>query len=197
MRAGATYYSDEYALVDDAGRVLPYPRALSLRRARGAVRVRPERLGKVGRAPLPVGLVVVCRFAARTKLAPLSPGRALLAILKQTVAARAQAATAMERLSRIVTTAPVVAGTRGEARDFARALLDGTHLDTSLDRWTTARSDGGGGRSPRATSATPTLKRRTSPSRSTFAIASRPVPITRLDSRQAEIALMTTVAYAA
>src|SRR5262249_8893593 len=45
------------------------------------------------------------------------------------VAARAWAGMAMQRLSRIVTTAPVVAGTRGEARDFARALLDGTHLD--------------------------------------------------------------------
>lgn len=132
VRAGASYYSDEYALVDAEGRLWPYPRALSLRRARGPVRVRPERLGRVGRGPLPVGLVVLCRFAARTRrtnLAPLSPGRALLAILKQTVAARAQAATAMERLSRIVTTAPVVAGTRGEARALARALLDGTYLD--------------------------------------------------------------------
>ena len=129
VRAGATYYSDEYALVDGDGRVWPYPRPLSLRRARGPVRVRPERLGRVGRGPLPVGLVVLCRFAARTKLGPLSPGRALLALLKQTVAARAQAATAMERLSRIVTTAPVAAGTRGEAGEFARALLGGTHLD--------------------------------------------------------------------
>ncbi len=53
-------------------------------------------------------------------------------MLKQTVAARAQAATAIERLSRIVSTAPVVSGTRGEAREFARALLDGTHLDVPL-----------------------------------------------------------------
>src|SRR6185312_3555780 len=66
VRAGATYYSDEYALVDGDGRVWPYPRPLSLRRARGPVRVRPERLGRVGRGPLPVGLVVLCRFAART-----------------------------------------------------------------------------------------------------------------------------------
>ena len=131
VRAGATYYSDEYALVDGDGRVWPYPRALSLRRARGAVRVAPSRLGRVGRAPLPVGLVLLCRFRGRTRLAALSPGRALLAILKQTVAARAQAATAMERLSRIVTTAPVVSGTRGEARELARALLAGTHLDLS------------------------------------------------------------------
>jgi hypothetical protein len=129
VRAGATYYSDEYALIDGDGRVRPYPRALSLRRARGAVRVRPETLGRVGRAPLPVGVVVLCRFGAQTRLTTLSPGRAVLALLKQTVAARAQAAKAMARLARIATTAPVVAGTRGEARPFARALLAGTHLD--------------------------------------------------------------------
>jgi hypothetical protein len=131
VRAGATYYSDEYALVDAGGRVHPYPRALSLRRARGPVRVKPERLGRVGRAPLPVGAVVLCRFGARTRLEPMSPGRAVLALLQQTVAARAQAATAMARLARIASTAPVVAGTRGEARDFARALLAGTPLDHS------------------------------------------------------------------
>ena len=129
VRAGATYYSDEYALLDGDGRVRPYPRALSLRRAGGAVRVAPARLGKVGRAPLPVGLVALVRYRGRTALQTLSPGRAVLAMLKQTVAARAQAATAIERLSRIVSTAPVVSGTRGEAREFARALLDGTHLD--------------------------------------------------------------------
>jgi hypothetical protein len=127
VRAGATYYSDEYALVTADGRVLPYPRDLSLRRARGPVRVDPRRLGRVGRAPLPVGLVVLCRYGNRTALEPLSPGRAVLALLKQTVAARAQAATAMERLARIAMSAPVVAGTRGEARPFARELLAGRH----------------------------------------------------------------------
>jgi hypothetical protein len=68
---------------------------------------------------------VLCRFGARERLATLTPGRALMALLKQTVAARAQAATALERLGRIATTAPVLAGTRNEARAFARALLTG------------------------------------------------------------------------
>jgi hypothetical protein len=33
----------------------------------------------------------------------------------------------MERLARVAMSAPVVAGTRGEARPFARALLAGRH----------------------------------------------------------------------
>ena len=31
IRAGATYYSDEYAVLDARGRVHPYPRALGMR----------------------------------------------------------------------------------------------------------------------------------------------------------------------
>src|SRR5215831_2410197 len=31
LRAGATYYSDEYAVIDDQGKVLPYPRDLRIR----------------------------------------------------------------------------------------------------------------------------------------------------------------------
>ena len=66
VRAGATYYSDEYALIGADGRVRPYARDLSLRRARGPVRVDPKRLGRVGRTALPVGLVVLCRYGKRT-----------------------------------------------------------------------------------------------------------------------------------
>ena len=35
VRAGATYYSDEYAVVDEQGRVHPYPRDLQMRDAGG------------------------------------------------------------------------------------------------------------------------------------------------------------------
>src|SRR5262249_26128145 len=34
VRAGATYYSDEYAVLDSRGRVHPYPKPISLRQAR-------------------------------------------------------------------------------------------------------------------------------------------------------------------
>ena len=38
VTSGATYYSDEYAVLDEQGRVLPYPRAMSLRRPQRAPR---------------------------------------------------------------------------------------------------------------------------------------------------------------
>ena len=61
VRAGATYYSDEYAIFDSLGRVHPYPKPLSLR---GEPDGRAERHpiegwgGRRGTKPLRVGLVV-------------------------------------------------------------------------------------------------------------------------------------------
>src|SRR4030088_2057564 len=60
IRAGATYYSDEYAVLDGRGRVHPYPRALGMRSANSseAKKVRAEEIGAiVGSKPLRVGLV--------------------------------------------------------------------------------------------------------------------------------------------
>src|SRR5437667_10027272 len=59
VRAGATYYSDEYAVFDAQGRVHPYPRPLALRDESGEQtrRCSPEALGgRSGSRPLPVGL---------------------------------------------------------------------------------------------------------------------------------------------
>jgi hypothetical protein len=46
LRAGATYYSDEYAVLDEQGRVWPYPRRLALRRPKAPPRrCPPEEFG--------------------------------------------------------------------------------------------------------------------------------------------------------
>src|SRR5438132_4828235 len=61
IRAGATYYSDEYAVLDERGRVHPYPRPLGMRSAESInpKRVLPEEIGaEVGSKPLRVGLVI-------------------------------------------------------------------------------------------------------------------------------------------
>src|SRR5256714_4520892 len=57
IRAGASYYSDEYAVLDERGRVHPYPRALGMRLpASGqSQKVRAEEVGAiVGSKPLRV-----------------------------------------------------------------------------------------------------------------------------------------------
>jgi hypothetical protein len=105
LKAGAVYYSDEYAVFDRDGRVHPYARPLRIRTAREKVEVEcaPETLRAVqGIDSLPLGLVVVTQYCAGAEWRPrvLSPGRALLALLANTVSVRRQPEFALATLQR-------------------------------------------------------------------------------------------------
>jgi hypothetical protein len=128
LRAGATYYSDEYAVLDDRGRVHPYAKPLSLRdREDGkATPYRVEALGgRVGKQPLPIGLVIMSHYRPGVSWRPrlLSPGQGALALLQHTVSARRQPATALAMLQKVVRQARVLTGGRGEAEIVAPAIL--------------------------------------------------------------------------
>jgi hypothetical protein len=129
LRAGATYYSDEYAVFDAQGRVHPYARPLSLR-TQGSVRPlrrRAEALGgRTGRRPLPVGLIALTGFRPHGRWRPrtLTPGRAVLELLTHTVSVRRQPDVAMTRLQRVAEQTRTVKGIRGEADEMAAALLE-------------------------------------------------------------------------
>ena len=78
VRAGATYYSDEYAVLDARGRVHPFSVPLSLRDGpNGEVRKRQAEAlgGRPGVAPLPVGLVAITKYQPGGPLA-ISPALA-------------------------------------------------------------------------------------------------------------------------
>jgi hypothetical protein len=129
IQAGATYYSDEYAVLDSRGRVHPYARMLGLREPNAAIskRVRAEDLGaRVGVKPLRVGLVVSTKFHAGAHWRPrqLSRGQAMLELLANTVSARTQPEIAMPVLRRSLERARTLKGRRGEAAEVAHALLD-------------------------------------------------------------------------
>ena len=129
LQAGATYYSDEYAVFDAHGRVHPYPTLLSIRQGSDERprKCPPEALGgRPGVKPLPVGLVVVCEYrpAARWQPRVLSPGRAMLALLANTVAARRQPHVALATLQQVVCHATILQGRRGEAAAMAAAILE-------------------------------------------------------------------------
>ena len=53
VEAGATYYSDEYAVLDDAGLVHPYPRPLSIRGSDGSPVASGARVPPAGSPPPP------------------------------------------------------------------------------------------------------------------------------------------------
>jgi len=128
VRAGATYYSDEYAVLDGRGRVHPFPAPLSLRgdSRGGGRRVPPDALGTGGHLPpLPVGLVVASPYVegGRVRLRRASPGEGALALLSNCVPARRRPAEALAALFKVVRNAPVLRGTRGEADEAAHHLL--------------------------------------------------------------------------
>lgn len=129
VRAGATYYSDEYAVLDARGRVHPYPRPLRLRRAgRPPRRVDPVTGlgGRTGRGPLPVGLVVVCRYRAGARWRPrrLGAGPGALALLNNAVGARHAPARTLSAIGEVAKRARFLAGARGEAAAAARVILE-------------------------------------------------------------------------
>jgi len=135
IKAGATYYSDEYAVFDSEGFVHPYPRRLSIRQDIGQRTKRysaAELGGSISKEPLPVGMVVHAQYESGTQWHPakMSPGQAVLALLDNTVVARLRPEFALAILSRAVTHSCNLTGKRGEAELVVRKLL--VQLETSF-----------------------------------------------------------------
>lgn len=128
LRAGAIYYSDEYAVLDHNGRVHPYPQPLEIRKA-GSVKAqkcRAEEIGGVtGTKPVPVGLVVVSRYevGACWRPRPCSPGQAIMELLANTAPARRKPEVVIPTLHRAASGATVLKSVRGEAERTARLIL--------------------------------------------------------------------------
>lgn len=134
IRAGASYYSDEFAVIDQDGLVYPYARPLQIRRPQDAhqLRIPVERLGGVaGHVPLPVGLIVLSQFEQGAVWRPrhLSPGEALLGILGNTVSARRAPAAAMHALKSVVSSGFAVKGTHGNAEEVVHWIARSFHRE--------------------------------------------------------------------
>jgi len=131
VRLGATYYSDEFAVLDEEGLVHPYAKGLSLREESGRMQrsdTPVQRLGgTAGTEPLPVGLVAITQFRRDGVWAParLSPGAGVLALLPHTMPARTRPQSSLRALTRALSRGAVVLeGPRGDAGELAPLLLD-------------------------------------------------------------------------
>jgi hypothetical protein len=136
VRAGCVYYSDQYAVLDERGRVHPYARPLSLPIPAG-----PEsndrgeiRAAIVGAEPVPVGAVVATAYRPGAEWRPmrLSRGEGLLALLSHTVPAQHRTEQAMRAINRALENDPVmVASDRDEAEAVATRLLAGLEREAA------------------------------------------------------------------
>ena len=128
IRAGATYYSDEYAVLDERGRVHAYPRALGMRSGNSAPakKVRAEEIGAaVGTKPLPVGLVISTNYKSGARWRPrqVTRGKGVLELMSNAVSARTQPELALTVLPIALESAQILKGVRGEASEIVQSIL--------------------------------------------------------------------------
>jgi hypothetical protein len=140
VRAGATYYSDEYAVLDGAGMLHAYPKPISLREHKTARQsdVLAEQLGgRTATGPIPVALVVFCEYERGAGWHPrrLSPAQGMLGLLENAFSARERPREALDILQRVVSNAIVVKCKRDDAAQIAGALLSTAENPEGPNRW--------------------------------------------------------------
>lgn len=129
LRAGASYYSDEYAVVDPTGSVHPYAKPLSVRErggiARSAASV-PVPAELTGCDPIRAGLIVVTEYRSGAEWSGrrCSRAEAALALVQNTVAARRRPADTFQAAVQLTQEAHTIRGSRGEASRVVGLLLD-------------------------------------------------------------------------
>ena len=128
VRAGASYYSDEFAVFDSRGRVHPFAKPLELREEGEYIQTKvsvAELGGRSGTKPLPVGLVLMTQFkrGARWRPRKLTSGKGVLELLINTVSARRNPGKALSTLQRVTARAEVLKGVRGDATEAVPAML--------------------------------------------------------------------------
>jgi hypothetical protein len=127
LRRGATYFSDEYALIDAEGRVHPYPRPLLVRN--GCPEQVPVLAGEcnasVGDAPAPVGWILALQYlpGCDWDLAAVSQSEALLLLLRNTPHVLAESPDLVNIFQQAVAGAVCYTGRRNEAAQAVDEIL--------------------------------------------------------------------------
>ena len=126
LRCGASYLSDEFAVLDSDGQVHPHNTELSIRDESGQQSpVAAASLGSLAKNAVPVTRVALLRFerGARFNVRSLTVGEAMLELTQHAVDVRQQTAETMAAIRVIAQRAQVIQGVRGEATEAAQALV--------------------------------------------------------------------------
>ncbi|HKQ78515.1 MAG TPA: hypothetical protein VJ810_32755 [Blastocatellia bacterium] len=128
IKAGAVYYSDEYAVLDQLGRVHPYPKPLSMRnKTTGMQRdVAAESLGaRTGAEPLPVGVILVTKYknGASWRAKEAGSGAGIIALTMNSVSIRQAPEPTLRSIARAASGALVLKSARGDAQDLVKDVM--------------------------------------------------------------------------
>jgi hypothetical protein len=128
IRLGAEYFSDEYAVIDPAGRFHPYERDLSVRPPGSEIpiQVPPVEFGAVtGSTPVPVGMVVITKFEPGATFEPqsISMGIGIMETVPEVIPIRFNTDFALKVLNTAFSRAIIIKSLRGEAQIAAASIL--------------------------------------------------------------------------
>jgi hypothetical protein len=127
VKAGAEYWSDEYAVLDADGLVHPYPKPLSVRIGAHETDEQPvETLGgRAGDRALPIALIAFTSYrpGAAWALSARTAGEGAVKLLEHSIAARSRSGQVLAAVRHAATNAVVLEGERGDAGQAASALL--------------------------------------------------------------------------
>jgi hypothetical protein len=128
LRAGATYFSDEYAVIDPAGLIHPHARNLRMREPGAALQTSvpaSQFSADQAAAPLRAALIVFTRYepGAIWNPQPVTPGRAILEMLRHTIPVQRTPSRVMATLAAMIAGAEACETRRAEADSAAAALL--------------------------------------------------------------------------
>jgi hypothetical protein len=122
VQAGATYYSDEYAVFDEDGLANPFPLPIRLRLANGENRVIiPDR---VGSTRLETRVMVLARYhpGAMWRARPLGAGESVLRLIQHSISIRANPKFVLSVLKRVSLQVASFTGTRGHPEQILEWL---------------------------------------------------------------------------
>jgi hypothetical protein len=127
VRAGATYYSDQFAVLDERGYVHPYAISLGLPSTeRAGAGFNGDEPLVAGEQPLPVGAIVMTSYSPGSEWRPrkLSRGESTIALMSQTIPAQENPEQSMRVIRNVLDAAPlVIESNRDEAEPVASSLL--------------------------------------------------------------------------
>lgn len=128
VRAGAEYYSDDFAVLDGDANLHPFPRKISRRTEDfRTYEIDIDDIGgKTGSEPIRPGVVLLTAFEKDAEFAPIfeTPGTGVLKLIPFTLSVRKEPEFSMQVLHKLASRAIIISSLRGSAETFARTLLD-------------------------------------------------------------------------